>query len=76
MLFLIDFSQFVSLMKEERTKWESDKERETRQLLNSMRDEMEKTSSRLREELGEERVTTDEQQKQIMELKKVCLKWG
>ena len=61
----------MNLIKEERTKWESDKEREVRQLLNSMREEMEKTSSRLREELGQERAAAEQNEKQMAEIKKV-----
>ena len=58
-------------MKEERSKWETEKDSEVQQLLTSMRLEMEKTSTRLRAELSEERQDAETARAQMSTLKLV-----
>ena len=60
-------------MKEERSKWETEKDSEVQQLLTSMRLEMEKTSTRLRAELSEERQDAETARAQMSTLKLVSV---
>ena len=61
--------QFVKLMKEERGKWESEKEAEVTQLTTSMRTEMERTNAHLRDELVRERREADDAKQQMSNMR-------
>ena len=63
--------QFVNLMKQERSKWETEKEAEVSQLTTSMRGEMERTNAHLREELVRERRDADDAKQQMSSMRVV-----
>ena len=57
--------QLMECLREERTTWEQEKETETRHIIGNMRDEMERTISKLRSDLEYERDMLEKHKRQI-----------
>ena len=62
------FSQLRQCLQGNRTQWEAEKDAETRHIMSTMRDEMERMSSKLRSDLDYEKDLVEKQKRQISSL--------